>query len=299
MRLKFWRALLKQFLQPFLPTSMRADSVVIPVVRLSGAIMPAGNALRQTMSLASTAGMLEKAFAFKKAPAVAITINSPGGSPVQSRLIFRRIRDLAEEKNKKVYVFVEDLAASGGYMIAVAGDEIIADPSSIVGSIGVVSASFGFQEMIKKIGVERRLYTAGKNKALLDPFSPEKKEDVARLKALQLDIHQTFIDLVKARRGSKLADDDDLFTGMFWSGRQGLELGLVDQLGDMRSFLKARYGDKTRLRLVSAPRGLFGRRLNLFGVDLERGDGEKIAGALANGVVDALEARALWNRFGL
>ncbi len=278
---------------------MRADSVVIPVVRLSGAIMPAGNALRQTMSLASTAGMLEKAFAFKKAPAVAITINSPGGSPVQSRLIFRRIRDLAEEKNKKVYVFVEDLAASGGYMIAVAGDEIIADPSSIVGSIGVVSASFGFQEMIKKIGVERRLYTAGKNKALLDPFSPEKKEDVARLKALQLDIHQTFIDLVKARRGSKLADDDDLFTGMFWSGRQGLELGLVDQLGDMRSFLKARYGDKTRLRLVSAPRGLFGRRLNLFGVDLERGDGEKIAGALANGVVDALEARALWNRFGL
>ncbi|WP_238719687.1 S49 family peptidase [Nitratireductor alexandrii] len=290
---------MKQFLQPFLPTSMRADGVVIPVVRLSGAIMPAGNALRQTMSLASTAGMLEKAFAFKKAPAVAITINSPGGSPVQSRLIFRRIRDLAEEKNKKVYVFVEDLAASGGYMIAVAGDEIIADPSSIVGSIGVVSASFGFQEMIKKIGVERRLYTAGKNKALLDPFSPEKKEDVARLKALQLDIHQTFIDLVKARRGSKLADDDDLFTGMFWSGRQGLELGLVDQLGDMRSFLKARYGDKTRLRLVSAPRGLFGRRLNLFGVDLERGDGEKIAGALANGVVDALEARALWNRFGL
>lgn len=290
---------MKQFLQPFLPTSMRADGVVIPVVRLSGAIMPAGNALRQTMSLASTAGMLEKAFAFKKAPAVAITINSPGGSPVQSRLIFRRIRDLAEEKNKKVYVFVEDLAASGGYMIAVAGDEIIADPSSIVGSIGVVSASFGFQEMIKKIGVERRLYTAGKNKALLDPFSPEKKEDVARLKALQLDIHETFIDLVKARRGSKLADNDDLFTGMFWSGRQGLELGLVDQLGDMRSFLKARYGDKTRLRLVSAPRGLFGRRLNLFGVDLERGDGEKIAGALANGVVDALEARALWNRFGL
>ncbi|WP_199190454.1 S49 family peptidase [Nitratireductor sp. StC3] len=290
---------MKQFLQPFLPTSMRADGVVIPVVRLSGAIMPAGNALRQTMSLASTAGMLEKAFAFKKAPAVAITINSPGGSPVQSRLIFRRIRDLAEEKNKKVYVFVEDLAASGGYMIAVAGDEIIADPSSIVGSIGVVSASFGFQEMIKKIGVERRLYTAGKNKALLDPFSPEKKEDVARLKALQLDIHETFIDLVKARRGSKLADNDDLFTGMFWSGRQGLELGLVDQLGDMRSFLKARYGDKTRLRLVSAPRGLFGRRLNLFGVDLERGDGEKIAGALANGMVDALEARALWNRFGL
>lgn len=299
MRLKFWRALLRQYLQPFLPASMRADGVVIPVVRLSGAIMPAGSALRQTMSLASTAGMLEKAFSFKKAPAVAIAINSPGGSPVQSRLIFRRIRDLAEEKNKKVYVFVEDLAASGGYMIAVAGDEIIADPSSIVGSIGVVSASFGFQEMIKKIGVERRLYTAGKNKALLDPFSPEKKEDVARLKALQLDIHETFIDLVKARRGAKLADNDELFSGMFWSGRQGLELGLVDQLGDMRSFLKARYGEKTRLRLVSAPRGLFGRRLNLFGVGQGGGDSEKIAGALASGVADALEERALWSRFGL
>ena len=290
---------MRQYLQPFLPASMRADGVVIPVVRLSGAIMPAGSALRQTMSLASTAGMLEKAFSFKKAPAVAIAINSPGGSPVQSRLIFRRIRDLAEEKNKKVYVFVEDLAASGGYMIAVAGDEIIADPSSIVGSIGVVSASFGFQEMIKKIGVERRLYTAGKNKALLDPFSPEKKEDVARLKALQLDIHETFIDLVKARRGAKLADSDDLFSGMFWSGRQGLELGLVDQLGDMRSFLKARYGEKTRLRLVSAPRGLFGRRLNLFGVGHGGGDSEKIAGALASGVADALEERALWGRFGL
>ncbi|MEQ8451342.1 MAG: S49 family peptidase [Nitratireductor sp.] len=290
---------MRQYLQPFLPASMRADGVVIPVVRLSGAIMPAGSALRQTMSLASTAGMLEKAFSFKKAPAVAIAINSPGGSPVQSRLIFRRIRDLAEEKNKKVYVFVEDLAASGGYMIAVAGDEIIADPSSIVGSIGVVSASFGFQEMIKKIGVERRLYTAGKNKALLDPFSPEKKEDVARLKALQLDMHETFIDLVKARRGAKLADNDELFSGMFWSGRQGLELGLVDQLGDMRSFLKARYGEKTRLRLVSAPRGLFGRRLNLFGVGQGGGDSEKIAGALASGVADALEERALWSRFGL
>ncbi|MEQ8298358.1 MAG: S49 family peptidase [Nitratireductor sp.] len=290
---------MRQYLQPFLPASMRADGVVIPVVRLSGAIMPAGSALRQTMSLASTAGMLEKAFSFKKAPAVAIAINSPGGSPVQSRLIFRRIRDLAEEKNKKVYVFVEDLAASGGYMIAVAGDEIIADPSSIVGSIGVVSASFGFQEMIKKIGVERRLYTAGKNKALLDPFSPEKKEDVARLKALQLDIHETFIDLVKARRGAKLADNDELFSGMFWSGRQGLELGLVDQLGDMRSFLKARYGEKTRLRLVSAPRGLFGRRLNLFGVGQGGGESEKVAGALASGVADALEERALWGRFGL
>ena len=154
---------------------------------------------------------------------------------MQSRLIFKRIRDLAVEKNKKVLVFVEDVAASGGYMIAVAGDEIFADPSSIVGSIGVVSASFGFPELMKKIGVERRVHTAGQNKAVLDPFKPEKKEDVERLKALQLEVHETFIDLVKERRGAKLKDDPDLFTGLFWTGKKGLELGLVDALGDMRT----------------------------------------------------------------
>src|SRR5690606_1312907 len=144
-------------------------------------------------------------------------------------------------------------------MIALAGDEIVADPSSIVGSIGVVSSSFGFQELIKKIGVERRVHTAGQNKAILDPFQPEKKADVERLKALQLEIHDTFIDMVKERRGAKLADDPDLYTGLFWTGKKGLELGLVDALGDMRSFLKERYGEKTKLQLVSAPRGFFSR----------------------------------------
>ena len=289
---------MRRYLQPLLPQSMRADTVTIPVVRLHGAIMPGGSALRQTLSLAGTAGVLEKAFSFKRSPAVAISINSPGGSPVQSRLIFRRIRDLAAEKNKKVFVFVEDLAASGGYMIAIAGDKIIADPSSIVGSIGVVHASFGFQEMIKKIGIERRVHTAGKNKVTLDPFSPEKKEDVARLEKLQLDVHQTFIDLVKERRAGKLAADDDLFTGLFWSGTRGLELGLVDELGDMRSFLKGRYGEKTQMRLVTPPRGLFGRRLNLFGTRAGL-DPAAIASAAADGLVDALEERALWSRFGL
>ncbi len=156
-------------------------------------------------------------------------------------------------------VFVEDVAASGGYMIAVAGDEIFADPSSIVGSIGVVSASFGFPELMKKIGVERRVHTAGQNKAVLDPFKPEKEEDVERLKALQLEVHDTFIDLVKDRRGTKLKDDPDLFTGLFWTGKRGLELGLVDALGDMRSVLKTRFGAKTQLKLITAPRGLFGR----------------------------------------
>src|SRR5690554_3235680 len=239
------RPLLKRLFSRFLPASMRNTGTTIPVIRLQGPIMAGRNQFRPSLSLASTAGLIEKAFAFKEAPAVAISLNSPGGSPVQSRLIFKRIRDLAEEKNKRVLVFVEDVAASGGYMIAVAGDEIVADPSSIVGSIGVVSASFGFQELIAKIGVERRVHTAGENKVTLDPFKPEKKEDVERLKAIQLDVHETFINLVKERRGAKLADDPDLFTGLFWTGKRGLELGLVDALGDMRSVLKQRYGEKT------------------------------------------------------
>ncbi|HUN13384.1 MAG TPA: S49 family peptidase, partial [Rhabdaerophilum sp.] len=198
---------MRRLFNRLLPRSWRSDAITIPVVRLHGTIMSGGGQFRPNLSLASTAGVLEKAFADASAPAVAISINSPGGSPVQSRLIYRRIRDLAAEKNKEVLVFVEDVAASGGYMIAVAGDEIIADPSSIVGSIGVVSASFGFTELMKKIGVERRVHTAGRNKAVLDPFKPEKEEDVERLKSLQLEIHDTFIDLVKERRGARLKDD--------------------------------------------------------------------------------------------
>ena len=285
---------MRRLFSRLLPASLRSSAVTIPVIRLHGVIMAGGNQFRPSLSIATTAGLIEKAFSFKDAPAVAISVNSPGGSPVQSRLIFRRIRDLAEEKNKRVLVFVEDVAASGGYMIAVAGDEIIADPSSIVGSIGVISSSFGFHEMIGKIGVERRLYTAGRNKSVLDPFQPAKKEDIERLKALQLEVHETFIDLVKERRGSKLADDPDLFTGLTWTGKKGVEMGLVDALGDMRSFLKQRYGDKTRLQLVSMPRGLFGRRLGVLG-----SRAPEIAAAAAGGLVDAAEERALWNRFGL
>jgi signal peptide peptidase SppA len=257
--------------------------------------MAGGSQFRPALSLATTAGLIEKAFAFD-APAVAISINSPGGSPVQSRLIFKRIRDLAREKNRKVLVFVEDVAASGGYMIALAGDEIIADPSSIVGSIGVVSSSFGFPELLKKIGVERRVHTAGKNKAVLDPFQPEKKVDVERLKSLQLEIHETFIDMVRQRRGAKLSDDPDLFTGLFWTGKKGLELGLVDSLGDMREVLKQRYGSKTRLKLISAPRGLLSR-VGSFGT---RGRNiPDMAAAATTGLIDAAQERALWSRFGL
>jgi signal peptide peptidase SppA len=288
---------LRRLLDRLIPKSLRSDAVTIPVVRLHGTIMSGGGQFRPTLSLANTAGLLEKAFSYRDAPAVAISVNSPGGSPVQSRLIYRRIRDLAAEKNKTVLMFVEDVAASGGYMIAVAGDEIIADPSSIVGSIGVVSASFGFPELLKKLGVERRVHTAGRNKAVLDPFQPEKEEDVERLKALQLEVHETFIDLVKERRAGRLKDDPDLFTGLFWTGKKGLELGLVDALGDMRSMLKARYGAKTRLRLITAPRGLFGRRLGVFGS--MAGGAHEIGAGLAGGLVDAAEERALWGRFGL
>lgn len=288
---------MNRLIRSILPKSMRSSAVTIPVIRLHGTIMSGGNQFRPSLSLATTAGLIEKAFAVKDAPAVAISINSPGGSPVQSRLIYKRIRDLAQEKNKRVLIFVEDVAASGGYMIALAGDEIIADPSSIVGSIGVVSASFGFQDLIKKIGVERRVHTAGTNKSILDPFRPEKKEDVDRLKELQLDIHETFIDMVKERRGTKLADDPELFTGMFWTARKGMRLGLVDGIGDMRSFLRARYGEKTKMQLVTMPRGLFGRKVGILSG--QSGAAPEIAAAAAEGLLDALEERQHWNRFGL
>ncbi len=279
----------------FLPARFRSDQTVIPVVRLQGSIMSGGSQFRSNLNLASVASQLGKAFSDKKAPVVAICINSPGGSAVQARLIYKRIRDLAEEKDKKVIVFLEDVAASGGYMIACAGDEIIADPSSIVGSIGVISAGFGFVGLIDKLGIERRVYTAGQNKSVLDPFRPEKEEDVQHLKDLQLEVHETFKDLVKSRRGDKLADDPELFTGKFWSGVSGLGLGLVDGLGDLRSTLKARYGEKVKLKLITAPKGLFGRRTPGAAAGL---DSEMLAGAFQQGL-NVIEDRALWSRYGL
>ncbi|MBZ0164713.1 MAG: S49 family peptidase [Notoacmeibacter sp.] len=291
-------SVLPSSLARLLPSRFRTRGDLIPVVRLHGTIMAGGSPMRQSLNLANTAGMIEKAFSYKSAPAIAISVNSPGGSPVQSRLIYKRIRDLAEEKEKKVIVFTEDVAASGGYMIALAGDEIVADPSSIIGSIGVVSASFGFPDLLKKIGVERRVYTAGKNKAILDPFQPEKKEDVERLKKLQLEMHETFIEMVKERRGDRLSNDEELFTGAFWTGKASLPLGLVDHVGDMRGFMKQRYGEKTRLKLVSPPRGLFGRRLSFFSSLAHRATGD-IAANMADGLIDAAERRSLWGRYGL
>jgi signal peptide peptidase SppA len=290
-------------LTKFLPAKLRAklgsDDVVIPVVKLSGAIMEGGNALRPALNIGSCALRLEKAFETKGSPAVAIVVNSPGGSPVQSRLIYRRIRDLAAEHNKKVHIFVEDAAASGGYMIACAGDDITADPSSIVGSIGVISASFGFVEAIGKIGIKRRLYTAGQNKSVLDPFSPEKKADVDRLKALQLEIHQVFIDLVKESRGDRLIEHKDTFTGLFWTGGKALELGLVDAIGDLRSSLKSRYGEKAKIRLVEPKKGLFGNR-TASGISLAASfDTDSIAAGLTEGLVSVAEEKVLWSRLGL
>lgn len=281
-------------IRKYLPGKWGNTKTEIPVVRLQGPIGMA-TPLRPGLSMATASQPLEKAFAFKNAPAVAIIVNSPGGSPVQSRLIYSRIRALAKENDKQVLVFVEDVAASGGYMISLAGDEIIADPTSIVGSIGVVSAGFGFQDMLQKIGVERRVYTAGEKKVTLDPFKEEDPGDVAHLKALQQDIHEVFIDMVKERRSEVLSDDPDLFSGQFWTGRAARDLGLVDHLGDLRSVIRSRYGEDAVPKLISAPKGIFGRKSGVGGVAsaFSGTDG------LGREILSAAEERMLWNRFGL
>ena len=280
-------------LREFLPRRFRSDQPVVPVVRLTG-IIGFSSPLRPGLTLPGIARMLDRVFGVRNAAAVALAINSPGGSPVQSHLIFRRIRELASEKNIPVIAFVEDAAASGGYMLACAADEIIVDPSSIVGSIGVVGGSFGFDKLLAKIGVDRRLYTAGEHKATLDPFLPENPDDVERLKQLQREIHDDFIALVKSRRGDKLrGPESDLFSGEYWTGKRALDLGLVDAIGDLRSTLRERFGDKVLTPLISAERGLFRRRV--FGV----GSGELMLAGLADDIISALESRALWARYGL
>ncbi|MEA2877675.1 MAG: hypothetical protein QOF14_2871 [Hyphomicrobiales bacterium] len=285
-----------KMLRPVLPRRFRGDIPVVPVVRLSG-IIGFSTPLRPGLTLSSVAKPLDRAFAWPRARAVALLINSPGGSAVQSHLVFQRIRQLAAEKERPVIAFVEDVAASGGYMIACAADEIVADPSSIVGSIGVIGASFGFAKLIDKIGIERRIYTSGTNKAMLDPFLPENPDHVARLKAIQEDIHASFIDLVKSRRGAKLAGPpDDLFSGEYWAARKGIEYGLVDRIGDLRSTLRERYGDKVETPVVSAGRGLFGRATPGVGANI--GDLLDRPG-LTDELISSLEARAIWARYGL
>ncbi|AWL99831.1 S49 family peptidase [Bradyrhizobium amphicarpaeae] len=285
-------------LMQYLPARFRPGSAVVPVVRLSG-VIGAVTPLRPGMTLAGVAKVLERAFSYRHAKAVALVINSPGGSPVQSRQIYLRIKQLAAEKKLPVLVFVEDVAASGGYMIACAGDEIICDPSSILGSIGVVGGSFGFQEAIKRLGIERRLYTAGEHKAMLDPFLPENPEDVAKLKAIQREIHQIFISLVKESRGSRLkAADDTLFTGEYWAGDTSVALGLADSIGDLRSTLRARYGEKVLTPVIAQPSGLLSGLLGRKPAGAGQLSAMESMAGLPDELISAVETRAIWAKFG-
>ena len=261
---------------------------VIPHVRLTGIIGSAGK-FKQGMDLAGQKKILKNAFSFKKTKHVAISINSPGGSPVQSHLIYSYIRQLANEKKVKVLIFAEDVAASGGYLISCAGDEIYANSSSIIGSIGVISASFGFKDLIKKIGIERRVYTAGKNKSTLDPFVEEKEDDIKRLKSIQLELHSDFIKVVEKSRGSKLKDPEknNIFTGEFWTGASALKLGLVDGIGNADQVLKEKFGDKVEIKDFEKQKGFIAKKLS-----------SSIKNPLDN-LANVLEEKTMWQKFGL
>ena len=258
---------------------------IIAHIKLNGVIGNVGK-FKQGIDFSGQEEIIEKAFSIKKAKAVAITINSPGGSPVQSHLIYKFIRAQAKKNNKKVIVFAEDVAASGGYLIACAGDEIYANSSSIVGSIGVIYSSFGFTELIKKIGVERRVHTAGKNKSSLDPFQEEKTEDIDRLKNIQLDLHKDFIKVVEESRGAKLKKDDiELFSGEFWSGSKAKELGLIDGLGNANEILKEKFGDDVVIKKFEKSKGWLSKKLSSSNNQVDQ---------LAN----ILEERSIWQRYG-
>jgi signal peptide peptidase SppA len=272
----------------------------VAVLRMAGVISSEGR-FGQGINLAAMAGAIHQAFAMPRLKAVALLINSPGGSPVQSSLIYKRIRSMADEKGIPVFAFMEDVAASGGYYLAVSADEIFADESSIVGSIGVVSAGFGFDKVIEKIGVDRRIYTAGEKKATLDPFQPENPEDIERLITMQKEVHTTFTSVVKERRAGRLtADDEKLFSGEFWSGTQAVKLGLIDGIGDLRSVMRKRFGKKVRIVVVSRDKSWW-RRPSGFRLSLGSSPRPKslFGAGLADEFVEAIEVRSLWSRFGL
>lgn len=267
-----------RFLGPATPT--------VAVIRLDGIIGLGG--LRRGLTIAGLAGVFERAFSMTPLSAVALVINSPGGAAAQSALIQARIRAHAVERGVPVYAFCEDVAASGGYMLALGADTIIAHPMSLVGSIGVISAGFGFTEVIAKLGIERRVLTAGAHKLRLDPFQPQQPEDVARMQALQADVHQGFQAMVSESRGARLKGaPEELFSGDIWTGRQALELGLVDGLGDLRATLRDRFGPRVRLVRVAPSRGLF-----------RRFAGATVASTLGELAAD-LDERGLWARYGL
>ena len=259
---------------------------IIPHIKLSGVIGNVGK-FKQGIDFSGQEDIIFKAFSVKKAPCIAITINSPGGSPVQSHLIYNFIRQQAKKNKKKVIVFAEDVAASGGYLIACAGDEIYSNSSSIIGSIGVICSSFGFTELIKKIGVERRVHTAGKNKSTLDPFLDEKKEDIERLKNIQLDLHKDFIDVVEKSRNSKLNKTEvELFSGEFWSGRKAKELGLIDGIGDANQILKEKFGDDIIIKIFEKSKGWLSKKLSSSNDQIDQ---------LAN----ILDEKSVWQKYGL
>jgi signal peptide peptidase SppA len=259
---------------------------IIPHIKLSGVIGNVGK-FKQGIDFSGQEEIITKAFTLKKAPCVAITINSPGGSPVQSHLIYSFIRYQAKKNKKKVIVFAEDVAASGGYLIACSGDEIYANSSSIIGSIGVIYSSFGFTELIKKIGIERRVHTAGKNKSTLDPFLDEKKEDIERLKNIQLDLHKDFIDVVEKSRGSKLKKSEvELFSGEFWSGSKAKNLGLIDNIGDANQILREKYGEDVVIKKFEKSKSWLSKKLS--------SSNDHVA-QLAN----ILDEKSVWQKYGL
>jgi len=266
----------------------RRSRPIVPVVRLSGVISSGSSLGRRGLSLESVEQQLKKAFSVKQAKAVALIINSPGGSPVQSSLIGQRIRDLASQNDLPVLAFCEDVAASGGYWIAAAADEVFANAASVIGSIGVISAGFGFDKAIARLGVDRRVYTAGNAKMTLDPFQPERTEEVDRLKALQADIHQQFITHIESRRGSRLnGDRDALFSGAFWTGQTALELGLIDAIGECRQTLLNRFGSETEIMMIEPK-----RKLLPFGVS-------GMSSRLVEDAAAVAIERAYFSRFGL
>ncbi|MCR9215556.1 MAG: S49 family peptidase [Proteobacteria bacterium] len=269
-------------------------SPLVAVLPLYGVIAPGGGKLRgEQINLANYAEQIEAAFKTKGLTAVALPINSPGGSPVQSSLVFDRIRQLADEKEVPVYAFAEDVMASGGYWLGLCADEIYVNRNSVVGSIGVVSAGFGFPALMEKLGVDRRLYSAGDNKVKLDPFSPEKDEDITWLKSIQGDIHESFKELVKTRRGERLKKrkDKELFSGDVWTGQKAVDLGLVDGIGDLRSFMREKYGEEVRFKRFEGRQGFLQRKLGLGSQSI----GEDAVNALVTKVRD----QAAWGRFGL
>ncbi len=278
----------------------RSPPPVVGVVRLSGVLSVGGSPLRRGgLNMESLAGSLEKAFGLRDLTAVALVINSPGGSPVQSSLIAQRVRALAVEKNIPVFAFAEDVAASGGYWLACAADEIYADAASIIGSIGVISAGFGFQELIQRYGIERRVHSAGDAKSQLDPFQAENPDDVTRLKALQVEIHEAFKNHVRDRRSDRLkADDATLFSGEFWAGKGALEMGLIDGIGDLRSVMQEKYGKQAKLVPVGERRSWIGRKRSVV-ANMRAERSFELSEGLMAAVIAAVEDHSLWKRFGL